>query len=108
MLQKIHSKIANVRRDFLHKSSASISKSHAMIVMEDLKVANISKSAKGTIDDPGSMVKAKSDLNRAILDQGWSEFKRQLTYKQEWLGGDVLVVPPHNTSITCPECNYKI
>jgi putative transposase len=107
VLQKVHSKIANVRRDFLHKSSTAISKNHAMIVMEDLKVANMSKSAKGTIDEPGNSVKSKSGLNRSILDQGWSEFRRQLTYKQEWLGGDVLVVPPHNTSITCPECAHK-
>ena len=70
------------------------------MVIEDLKVANTSKSAKGAIDEPGKSIKAKPGLNRAILDQSWSEFKRQLTYKQEWLGGDVLVVPPHNTSIT--------
>jgi putative transposase len=106
-LQRVHSKIANVRRDFLQKSSTAISKNHAMIVMEDLKVTNMSKSAKGSIDEPGKSVRAKSGLNRAILDQSWSEFKRQLIYKQEWLGGDVLVVPPHNTSITCPSCNHK-
>ena len=106
-LQKLHSKIANIRRDFLHKSSTEISKNHAMIVLEDLKVSNMSKSAKGTIDEPGKNVKAKSGLNRSILDQSWHEFKRQLIYKQEWQGGDVLVVPPHNTSIACPKCNHK-
>ena len=47
-----------------------------MIVLEDLKVSNMSKSAKGTIDEPGKSVKAKSSLNRSILDQGWHEFKR--------------------------------
>lgn len=106
-LQKLHSKIANTRRDFLHKSSTTISKNHAMIVLEDLKVSNMSKSAKGTVDEPGRNVNTKSCLNRSILDQGWHEFKRQLIYKQEWQGGDVLVVPPHNTSITCPKCNFK-
>lgn len=102
-IQKIHAKIANIRRDYLHKCSNEISKNHAMIVMEDLQVSNMSRSAKGTIDNPGKNVKAKSGLNRSILDQGWYEFKRQLIYKQKWRGGDVIFVSPRNTSITCPE-----
>ena len=47
-----------------------------------------------------------SGLNRAILDQGWSEFRRQLDYKMAWCGGVVLAVPPHNTSRTCPRCAH--
>ena len=46
----------------------------------------------------------KSGLNRAILDQGWGEFRRQLCYKMVWNGGILLAVPPHNTSRTCPFC----
>jgi putative transposase len=49
-------------------------------------------------DEPGKNVKAKSGLNRSILYQGWSEFRRQLEYKQGWLGGLVLTVPPHRTA----------
>jgi putative transposase len=52
--------------------------------MEDLQVKNMSKSAKGTTESPGKNVKQKSGLNREILDQAWSEFSRQLSYKQEW------------------------
>lgn len=108
-IQQIHAKIANIRRDFLHKSSTKISKSHAMIVMEDLKISNMSKSAKGDLENPGKMVSAKSGLNKSILDQGWYEFRRQLIYKQQWLGGDVIFVSPQNTSITCPleNCRHK-
>ena len=77
-----------------------------MIVMEDLKVKNMSKSAKGSIDNPGRHVKAKSGLNRAILDQGWGEFRRQLGYKLNWSGGELVLVSPHYTSQTCPECEH--
>lgn len=69
-VQRIHKRIADTRADFLHKASDAISKSHAMIVVEDLKVRHMSRSASGTIDAPGRNVRAKSGLNKAILDQG--------------------------------------
>ncbi|MGP5076386.1 RNA-guided endonuclease InsQ/TnpB family protein, partial [Psychrobacter celer] len=70
-IQKLHSHIANIRHDYLHKITTSISKSHAMIACEDLKVANMSKSASGSMENKGRHVKAKSGLNKSILDQGW-------------------------------------
>ncbi len=105
-VQKIHTRIANVRRDFLHKTSTTISQNHAIVCIEDLQVRNMSKSSAGSSDSPGRNVKAKSGLNKSILDQGWFEFRRQLEYKQVWLGGDVLVVPARNTSRTCPACDH--
>jgi len=105
-IQRLHSKIANCRRDYLHKSTSEISKNHAMIAIEDLKVSNMSASAKGNIESPGKNVKAKSGLNRAILDQGWFEARRQLEYKQQWRGGVVIAVPPHYTSQTCSCCGH--
>lgn len=105
-VQKIHTRIANVRKDFLHKTTTTISKNHAIVCIEDLQVRNMSKSAAGSSDSPGRNVKAKSGLNKSILDQGWFEFRRQLEYKQVWLGGDVLAVPARNTSRTCPACGH--
>ncbi|MHB8252693.1 MAG: RNA-guided endonuclease InsQ/TnpB family protein [Acidiferrobacter sp.] len=105
-ISRLHQRVAHTRNDFLHKTSSIISKNHAMIVIEDLKVTNMSKSASGTIEAPGRMVKAKSGLNKSILDQGWGEFRRQLEYKQAWRGGDVLVINPRNTSRTCPACSH--
>jgi putative transposase len=87
-INKLHTKIANIRQDYLHKASTDISKNHALVVLEDLKVANMSKSATGTIESPGKMVKAKSGLNRSILDQGWHAFKSMLLYKLEHLGNN--------------------
>jgi putative transposase len=103
-IQKVHSKICNIRRDFQQKLSTHLSKNHAMIVTESLKISNMSKSASGTTEKPGKNVRAKSGLNRAILDQGWSEFKRQLKYKLEWLGGVYVEVNPSYTSQKCSSC----
>ncbi|MFN3200004.1 MAG: RNA-guided endonuclease InsQ/TnpB family protein [Bradymonadia bacterium] len=105
-IQRIQARIANARRDYLHKASNDISKNHAVVVLEDLKVSNMSKSAKGTAEAPGKNVKAKSGLNKAILDQGWGEFRRQLEYKQKWRGGEVIAVNPRNTSRTCLQCGH--
>ncbi len=103
-VQKIHSRIGNARRDYLHKCSTTISKNHAMVCIEDLQVRNMSKSAKGSIEQPGTQVRAKSGLNKSILDQGWFEFRRQLDYKLAWNGGYLIAVPARNTSRTCPCC----
>ncbi len=103
-VQRIHNRIANVRKDFLHKASTKISQNHAMVAIEDLQIRNMSKSARGTSDQPGKKVKQKSGLNRSILYQGWGEFRRQLEYKTQWRGGFVIAVPPQYTSQECPCC----
>lgn len=103
---KIYRKMARVRQDRLHWISTRISKNHAIVVLENLKVAAMSKSAKGTIDQPGKSVGAKSSLNRSILAQGWTMLANMLEYKQAWRGGRVLYVPAHHTSQTCPVCQH--
>jgi putative transposase len=105
-ITRLHQRIANVRADFLHKTSTAISKNHAVVVLEGLQIKNMSASAKGTKDLPGKNVNQKRQLNRSIFDQGWFEFRRQLEYKQAWAGGLVIAVPPQNTSRTCPECGH--
>jgi putative transposase len=105
-VQKIHARIGNARRDYLHKATTTISQNHAMVCIEDLQVGNMSKSASGNTKTPGKNVKAKSRLNKAILDQGWFEFRRQLGYKLAWNGGQLVTVPPRNTSRTCPCCGH--
>ena len=105
-ITKLHIKIADARKDYLHKVSSEISKNHAVVVLEDLKVKNMTASAKGTLVAPGRKVKQKAGLNRAILDQEWGEFARQLEYKQSWQGGWVLYVNPAYTSQTCSACGH--
>lgn len=105
-VQKLHGKVRDIRRDYLHKTSTAISKNHAVIVLEDLQVGNMSQSAAGSAEQPGTNVKAKSGLNKAILDQGWHEFRRQLEYKQQWRGGQVIAVEAKNTSRPCSSCGH--
>lgn len=106
-INRLHTKIANIRHNKLHQLSSSISNSHAMIVLEDLQIKNMTKSAKGNMDNHGSMVKQKSGLNRVVLEQGWGLFKIFLKYKQLWSGGQVLFVDPKYTSQTCPVCHHR-
>ena len=103
-IARLHQHIANVRRDFIEKVSLEICKNHAEIFREDLKIKNMTASAKGTVEEPGSRVAQKSGLNRSILDQGWGIFFSKLDWKALRLGGHVHKVPPQNTSRTCPIC----
>ncbi len=105
-IAKLCAKIARIRRDFLHKTSTAISKTHAMVVLEDLSVRSMSRSARGMVNASGRNVRAKAGLNKSILDQGWAEFRSQLEYKQTWRGGIVVAIDPRNTSRTCPCCGH--
>ncbi len=105
-ISTLHQKIGYIRKNYLHQTSHLISKNHALICLEELQVSNMSKSASGTKEKPGAKVRAKSGLNKAILDQGWYELRRQLEYKQVWRGGMVVLVSPKNTSRTCPRCGH--
>lgn len=76
--------------------------------MEELQIRNMSASANGTIEEPGRNVKAKSGLNKSILDQGWHEFRRQLDYKLFWRGGMLVEVNPRHTSQRCSCCGHTV
>lgn len=96
-LAKAHLKIKNKRDNFLHKISHKLSENQTVIV-EDLKIKNMSKSSKGTLEIPGKMVAQKSGLNRSILEQSWGRFFEFLEYKLERNGGKLLRVDPKFTS----------
>jgi len=98
-ITKLHTKVANIRKDFVHRVSNDISKNHVVVCIEDLQVKNISKSAT-------KKVAQKSGMNRSILDASPFELRRQLEYKTQWQGGLLVPVPPQNTSRKCPECGH--
>lgn len=101
---KIYAKAVRIRKDWQHRVSYKLSNEYGVIAIEDLKTSNMTRSAKGTIEEPGKSVKAKSGLNRSILSQGWYSFETMLTYKLEERGGKVIKVDPKYTSQTCSAC----
>ena len=98
---KLHQRIGNIRL------ALDLSKKHAVIYREDLKIKNMTASAAGTAEEPGHNVAQKSGLNRAILDQAWGKFFQRLEWKCIQRGGQVIKVSPQYTSRICPICGYE-
>ena len=92
------------RHDMTHQITSRLAKKHRVVVIEDLDVAAMTASAKGTAAEPGRNVAQKAGLNRSVLDVGWGEIRRKLRYKLERRGGVLLEVPAVNTSRTCGRC----
>jgi len=107
LLGNFHRRVARQRVDWLHKLSTQLADRHAVIALEDLRIKNMSASAKASAEAPGRNVRAKAGLNRSILDAAWGEFARQLAYKCAWRGGEVILVPPAYTSRTCRVCGFE-
>ena len=103
-ITQLHQSIAAIRKTVLHQISTAISKNHAVVVLEDLKVRNMTASAKGSVEKPGRNIRQKSGLNKSILDQGWGTLKQMLGYKLQRAGGMLLLVDPAYTSQICPVC----
>lgn len=106
ILARQQERLANARLDTLHKASRKFADSADLIVFEDLKIANMTKSAKGTIEKPGSKVGQKAGLNRVILDAAWGLLRKLTTYKAEEAGRIVALVNARNTSRTCSSCGH--
>lgn len=103
---KIHRHVRQQRSDRLHKVSRELVNTYDLIVLEDLKIRNMTKSASGTVEEPGTNVAQKSGLNKAILDSGWGVFHRLIGYKAADAGIEVMTMNPRNTSRTCYECLF--
>ena len=91
-------------RNECHRITTDIVRRFGLVVIEDLKIGNMSASAKGTTEEPGKNVKRKSGLNRSIREQTWGIIKQQLTYKAEWASRRLVAVDPKHTSQTCSAC----
>lgn len=105
-ISKLEKRARRMRRYWLHEQALYYATNYSVVVVEDLKIKNMTKSAKGSAEEPGRKVKQKSGLNRSILEQGWMSFVQMLCYKMEERGGIVVKVPPHHTSQTCSICGH--
>ena len=90
---KIHDKIANKRRDFLHKLSTTLVKNHDIICIEDLSSKNLMKNHK---------------LAKSIGDVAWFEFVRHLHYKADWYRKNVVKISRwYSSSQICSDCRFS-
>jgi putative transposase len=78
---RLHERIGNLRREFLHQTTTALVRTCAVLATEELRTKNMSRSARGTTDKPGRMVKQKAGLNREILSAGLGMAHRMLAYK---------------------------
>lgn len=103
---RLHRQVANARKDFNHQLSRRLVNSFDEVFFEDLTIANMTRSAAGTLESPGSNVAAKSGLNRSILDAGWGQLARFTAYKAASAGRVVSKVKAAHTSQTCAQCAH--
>lgn len=87
-VQSINEKIANRRRDFLHKLSASVAKEYGVIAIGDVSPSQL----------------ARTKMAKSVLDAGWSDLKRMISYKALMHGGRMIEVDERMTTQTCSEC----
>ena len=104
-LQRVQRSIRNHRRTHLHDIANAIVRSGSTIVVEDLKLKNMTRSAKGTLAEPGKNVRQKSGLNRVLQDAAPGSLISMLSYKAESAGGKVVKIDPRDTSRTCSKCS---
>jgi len=112
-LAKQHEKVANIRKDFLHKLSHQlVTSDYDTICIEDLNVKGMMAKAKPQKREDGKGYKKngrkrKAGLSKSLADAGFGEFRRQLEYKSEWYGKNLLLAPRFEpTSKKCSNCGY--
>ena len=98
----------DVRWDFSHQVSHALAEDpqYLLYAFEALKVANMTASAKGTVEEPGKKVAQKSGLNRSILSSAWGQTATKLQYKARRKGKLYITVPPHHSSQECAACGH--
>jgi putative transposase len=106
-LRRFDRHMANRRNDARHKETTRLVKNHGLIGIEDLQVRNMTRSAHGSVEEPGKKVAQKAGLNRRMLDVAPGAVRLQLEYKGIWYGSVIEPVPPANTTQDCAACGAR-
>lgn len=100
---KLRAREADRRKDWCEKTSTMLARSYDLVRFEKLNIKTMTRSAKGTIEEPGRRVAQKRGLNRAILAQGWGLLRQRTAHKAP---GRVQDVPAPYTSLRCSACGW--
>lgn len=103
-MRRIKRRERDRRADFLLWTANRLATRHGVVVLEDLKTRNMTASARGTAEKPGSNVSQKAGLNRSILDKGWHAFELALLNVARYTGTQNLKVAAAYTSQRCSQC----
>lgn len=95
------------RLNWQHQTTTAIARLYGTVVVEDLQLKNMTRSATGTVDQPGTNVRQKAGLNRSMLNEAHARTVELLTYKLVERGGQLLKVPAPHTSTTCSQCGHR-
>jgi len=96
----LKAKAARIRKHWAHETTTAICRKFGTVVIERLRIKDMTASASGTVENPGTHVAQKRGLNRAILNVGWYQIETMLSYKAHRL----VKVDPRFTSQTCSCC----
>jgi putative transposase len=100
-IARLRARETDRRKDWAEKTSTDLARRFDVIRVEDLKITNMTRSARGTRESPGRNVRQKAGLNRGILGSGWGLLVRRL---EEKAPGRVEKIKPHYTSQRCSAC----
>ncbi|MGW1189326.1 RNA-guided endonuclease InsQ/TnpB family protein [Streptomyces sp. NPDC002559] len=105
---RLHHEVAARRDTALHTITKQLTTRFATVAIEDLNITGMTRSARGTTEKPGTKVRQKAGLNRAVLDAAPGELRRQLAYKTSWYGSRLAVLDRWwPSSKTCSACGWQ-
>ena len=104
LIQKKYKRIRSIRQDFHRKTAHALAQEYGCVYVEDLHLRNMTKSARGTNENPGNHVRQKRALNRALQRMGLRALRTAIEEALNKMGGMVIAVPAQFTSQRCPNC----